>query len=36
LDVLFARRYTSVLGDSGDTTILFTITLKTIGSFPFK
>lgn len=36
LDILFARRYTSVLGDSGDTTIMFTITLKTIGSFPFK
>ncbi len=36
LDFLFARRYTSILGDSGDTTFMFTITLKTIGSFPFK
>jgi LPS-assembly protein len=36
LDILFARRYTSILGDSGNTTLLFTITLKTVGSIPFK
>ena len=28
------RRYTTIDGDSGDTSVLFTITFKTIGSFP--
>ena len=32
-DVFGGRRYTSIAGDAGDTTILFTITLKTIGGF---
>ncbi len=31
LDAYAARRFTSIAGDNGDTTILFTITLKTIG-----
>jgi len=31
LDMLLAQRYTSILGDHGTTTILFTITLKTVG-----
>jgi LPS-assembly protein len=35
-DFLLARRYTSILGDHGNTTILFTITLKTVGQFGFK
>ncbi len=35
-DVNFIRRYTSILGDNGDTTILFTITFKTIGQFGFN
>ncbi len=36
LDMLFARRYTSILGDHGDTTLMFTITLKTVGQIGFK
>jgi LPS-assembly protein len=36
LDFLFQQRYTSILGDSGSTTILFTITLKTVGSIPIQ
>jgi LPS-assembly protein len=36
LDMLISRRYTSILGDNGDTTLLFTITLKTVGQFGFK
>ena len=35
-DMLFARRYTSIFGDSGDTTIMFTLTLKTVGQIGFK
>ena len=31
-DVRFTKRYTSVLGDTGATSILFTITFKTVGS----
>lgn len=31
----FFKRYTSQLGDSGDTGLLFTITLKTVGEFGF-
>ncbi len=33
-DVSFVRRYTTINGDTGDTSILFTVTFKTIGSFP--
>lgn len=33
-DVSFNRRYTNINGDTGDTTILFTLTFKTIGTFP--
>lgn len=35
-DMLFNRRYTSINGDHGDTTVLFTITLKTVGQFNVK
>ncbi len=35
-DFLLYRRYTSINGDSGNTTFLFTITLKTVGQFGFK
>jgi LPS-assembly protein len=35
-DILFLRRYTSVFGDNGDTTIMFTLTLKTVGQIGFK
>jgi LPS-assembly protein len=35
-DMLFERRYTSIFGDSGDTTIMFTLTLKTVGQIGFK
>lgn len=34
-DVRFYRRYTSILNDSGDTGMLFNITLKTVGEFGF-
>ena len=34
-DVHFYRRYTSVLADSGDSGLLFNITLKTVGEFGF-
>ncbi len=34
-DVFLYRRYTSVLSDQGDSGILFSITLKTIGEFGF-
>ena len=34
-DVDYIRRYTSINGDSGGTTILFEITLKTVGQFGF-
>jgi LPS-assembly protein len=34
-DVKFFRRYTSVNNDSGSTTVLFQITLKTVGQFGF-
>jgi LPS-assembly protein len=36
LDFLLYRRYTSINGDHGNTTLLFTITLKTVGQFGFK
>jgi LPS-assembly protein len=36
LDANFFKRYTSILGDNGDTTILFTLTFKTIGQFGFN
>jgi LPS-assembly protein len=32
-DIFANRRYTSIAGDNGDTTVLFTLTLKTIGGF---
>jgi LPS-assembly protein len=32
-DIYAARRFTAINYDSGDTTILFTITLKTVGAF---
>jgi LPS-assembly protein len=35
-DIFLYRRYTSINGDSGNTTILFTITLKTVGQFGIK
>jgi LPS-assembly protein len=35
-DFLAFRRYTSINGDHGNTTILFTLTLKTVGQFNFK
>ena len=34
-DVRFYRRYTSILKDSGDSGLLFSITLKSIGEFGF-
>ena len=34
-DVKLYRRYVSINGDSGNTTVLFQITLKTIGTFGF-
>jgi LPS-assembly protein len=34
-DVKYYRRYTSVNNDRGSTTILFTVTLKTVGQFGF-
>ena len=34
-DVNFVRRYTSINNDTGGTTILFQITLKTVGQFGF-
>ena len=33
-DLSFVRRYTTINGDSGDTSILFTVTFKTLGTFP--
>ena len=33
-DVSLNRRYTTINGDSGDTSILFTLTFKTLGTFP--
>ena len=35
-DAPMFRRYTSVNGDRGATTILFQITLKTVGEFGFN
>jgi LPS-assembly protein len=35
-DFFVYRRYTSINGDNGNTTILFTITLKTVGQIPIK
>ncbi len=35
-DTFIYRRYTSINGDHGDTTVLFTITLKTVGQFGIK
>ena len=34
-DVKFYRRYTSINNDSGSTTVLFQVTLKTVGQFGF-
>ena len=34
-DVNFFRRYTSINNDNGGTTILFQVTLKTVGQFGF-
>ncbi len=34
-DVNFFRRYTSINNDNGGTTLLFQITLKTVGQFGF-
>ena len=33
LDVFANRRFTSIAGDNGDTTVVFTLTLKSIGGF---
>lgn len=35
-DILVARRYTSINNDRGNTTVLFTIDLKTVGQIPIK
>jgi hypothetical protein len=35
-DFLIFRRYTSINGDHGNTTVLFTLTLKTVGQVNFK
>jgi LPS-assembly protein len=35
-DLFFYKRYTSINGDSGNTTITVTITLKTVGQIPIK
>ena len=35
-DMYLYKRYTSINGDNGNTTVLFTITLKTVGSIPIK
>ena len=35
-DVSLNRRYTTINGDSGDTSILFTVTFKTLGTFPIN
>jgi LPS-assembly protein len=35
-DIFLFRRYTSINGDNGNTTVLFTITLKTVGQIPIK
>lgn len=34
-DVKYYRRFTSINNDNGDQTILFTVTLKTVGQFGF-
>ena len=34
-DANASRRYTSLDGDHGETIVLFTITLKTVGQFGF-
>jgi LPS-assembly protein len=34
-NVQYARRYTSINGDTGSSTLLFTVTLKTVGQFGF-
>ncbi|MGD0429689.1 MAG: LPS assembly protein LptD [Acetobacteraceae bacterium] len=36
LDVRLTRRYTSLLGDTGSTALLFFFTFKTIGSFGYR
>ncbi len=33
-DVSYVKRYTTINGDNGDTSILFSVTFKTIGTFP--
>ena len=35
-DIRFYRRYTSINGDNGSTTILFLMTFKTIGQFGYR
>ena len=35
-DVEFTRRYTSLDGDNGATSLIFQITLKTVGTFGFN
>ena len=35
-DASLNRRYTTINGDSGDTSILFTVTFKTLGTFPIN
>jgi LPS-assembly protein len=35
-DLRMYRRYTSINGDSGSTTVLFLLTFKTIGQFGYR
>lgn len=35
-NVQYYRRYTSILGDNGDSTLLFQVTFKTVGTFGFS
>jgi len=35
-DIKFYKRYTEIAGDTGDTTLLFTVLLKTIGPIGFS
>ncbi len=35
-DLNLVRRYTSILNDGGDTTVLFSLTFKTVGQFGFN
>ena len=36
LDLRLFRRYTSIDGDNGSTTVLFLLTFKTIGQFGYR